>query len=489
MSIRFTLKILKAALIASGYAILGATVLGTALYIHYLNARPALQVWHEAPLAAEYTSRKAQRVADFDSYLRLEQELFTQLDREVYERVPASQQVALNRYHRGSLSDPRNMARNWNRSFEMPADHPAGGALLIHGMSDSPYSMRPLAQWLHQQGFWVVALRLPGHGTAPVGLTRATAEDFFSAVLIGVRRVRDSIGPEAPFYIAGYSTGAALAVDYSLSVLESEGGTLPKGLILISPAIGVSPVAALAVWQARLSAIPGLEKLAWNSILLEYDPYKYNSFAVNAGDQVYRLTEDITRRLARLDKGGGVTGFPRVLALQSVADATVSTDAVVSRFLSRLAPEGHELVLFDVNETAEAEQLLQTDPEAVIDRLLAQETLPFGLTVVGNSDRDDDTVVARHKPALSRKVEENPTGLRWPSGVYSLSHVALPFPPDDPVYGQRNDPRNRLIELGGIELRGERGWLSVPAADLTRLRYNPFYAYMIQQIGEFIAGH
>ena len=64
--------------------------------------------------------------------------------------------------------------------------------------------------------------------------------------------------------------------------------------------IGVSGVAALAVWQSRLSVIPGLEKLAWESIGPEFDPYKYNSFTINAAVQVRRLTVSMA---AAVDSG------------------------------------------------------------------------------------------------------------------------------------------------------------------------------------------
>ena len=41
---------------------------------------------------------------------------------------------------------------------------------------------------------------------------------------------------------------------------------------------------------------------------------------------------------------------------------------------------------------------------------------------------------------------------RWPRGMLSLSHVALPFPPDDPLYGaQRPADRNELF-LGDIPI-------------------------------------
>jgi hypothetical protein len=46
-------------------------------------------------------------------------------------------------------------------------------------------------------------------------------------------------------------------------------------MVLLSPEIGVIPLAALAIWQARLGHLLGLQKLEWNSILPEYEPYKY----------------------------------------------------------------------------------------------------------------------------------------------------------------------------------------------------------------------
>ena len=61
---------------------------------------------------------------------------------------------------------------------------------------------------------------------------------------------------------------------------------------------------------------------------------------------------------------------------------------------------------------------------------------------------------------------------------FSLSHVALPFPPDDPLYG-RHPPENKgELFLGTQALQGERGVLRVPDNFLLRLRHNPFYEYL-----------
>ena len=71
--------------------------------------------------------------------------------------------------------------------------------------------------------------------------------------------------------------------------------------------------------------------------------------------------------------------------------------------------------------------------------------------------------------------------------MYSLTHVALPFRADDPVYGATRPDRQALIFLGKVELFGERGVLDIPAGDFTRLRYNPFFPYVESRINEYLA--
>ena len=73
----------------------------------------------------------------------------------------------------------------------------------------------------------------------------------------------------------------------------------------------------------------------------------------------------------------------------------------------------------------------------------------------------------------------------WPRGVYSLSHVAVPFAPDDPVYGSSGDARKNDYDglpLGALQPRGETRVLTVPLSELMRLRHNPFYAYVEQRV-------
>jgi len=74
----------------------------------------------------------------------------------------------------------------------------------------------------------------------------------------------------------------------------------------------------------------------------------------------------------------------------------------------------------------------------------------------------------------------------WPSHVYSLSHVALPFPATDSLYGSAPE-NDEGLHIGQLETKGEKGIFNISASDMLRLRYNPFYSNMQQQIIGFLA--
>lgn len=96
--------------------------------------------------------------------------------------------------------------------------------------------------------------------------------------------------------------------------------------------------------------------------------------------------------------------------------------------------------------------------------------------------RRPETLASADQPEHIR-----PLGIDYPKEIYSLSHVALPFPMDDPLYGMAARPQQREqygINLGGLALRGERGVLIVNPGALTRTSSNPFYPYLQQRVME-----
>ncbi len=468
---------------ALAYSTVGAAVVLIIVFVVYLDGRTDLNIWHLTDLDEEFTAGSG--VETFADYLALEERLFRQLDDLIYAKMPAAQGSTIKRYSRGSLSDPQRWKPNWNRSFELPAESPKASVLLLHGMSDSPYSLRQLGERLNAAGAHVLGLRMPGHGTIPSGLLEITWQDMATAVRLAVRHLAEQNG-DRPIYIIGYSTGAALAVHYALNALEDE--TLPRveRIAVLSPAIGVSSVAVFAVWQARLGHLLGLDKLAWNSILPEYDPFKYGSFAVNAGDVVYQLTNEIQQRISALSEADKLEGFPPILAFSSIVDATVSTLALVQGLFDRLPAGGHELVLFDINRMAEMGPIMKWDPTAITQALQEKTDRAFTLNIVTNETEESQAVISVSKRPEVNIPSESSLGLSWPDGIYSLAHVALPFPPGDPVYGGVSADKSPGIHLGDIALRGERGVLQISAAEMLRLRWNPFYPYVEERVLDFI---
>jgi alpha-beta hydrolase superfamily lysophospholipase len=271
-----------------------------------------LEPWHTVRLTREYSAASAGEIRSFADYLKLEDELFAELDRKVYAQVGTGPGYELMRYSAGSASDPRDDRPNWNRSFELTPEEPVGGVLLLHGMSDSPYSLRALAKTLAERGYRVVSLRLPGHGTAPSRLKYVTTRDLGPAVSLAMAHLRDALGGSA--------------------------SPVPASLVLISPAIRVHGAAALASFKDAISIVPGLGSLAWLNFAPEFEPYRYHSFATNTGDVVHRLTRSVDARIAARTRAEKTAPLPPILVFKSAVDSTVTTETVVDHLLARLAP-------------------------------------------------------------------------------------------------------------------------------------------------------
>jgi alpha-beta hydrolase superfamily lysophospholipase len=467
------------------YGLVGAVLMLIALVVVVLDRRPDLEPWHTVHLDEEFTAGGP--VQSFDEYLALEDRLFAQLDDEVYATVPADKKTEINRYHRGSKADPGQWPTNWNRTFQLSAADPRAGVLMLHGMSDSPYSMRSLGQSLHAHGATVIGMRVPGHGTAPSGLLRVRWEDMAAAVELAMKHLHEELG-DRPLYIVGYSNGGALSVLYTLSTLADTSLPPVQGVVLMSPEIGVTKLAALAAWQERLGRLLGKRKLSWNSIRPEYDPFQYKSFALNAGKQAYRITGEIQAQITELAEHGHLDRFPPLLAFQSVVDSTVSAPALVTGLFERLPAGDRELVLFDLNLVAAMEDVLKNDARPEVDRLFARTDPPFAITLIMNESEASRQVVARRRGADGAPITESPLDLAWPRDMYSLAHIALPFPPDDPVYGGPEAKGSSPgIQLGNVVLRGEHGVLQVAPADLLRVHWNPFHSYVERRMLEFMS--
>jgi hypothetical protein len=130
--------------------------------------------------------------------------------------------------------------------------------------------------------------------------------------------------------------------------------------------------------------------------------------------------------------------------------------------------------------------LLLQGTGSLTQRLLDMPQRPFALTVIANAGADTLAVHELQASASAGRLEARALEYAWPPTVFSLSHVALPFPPDDPLYGYAAPQVATHVQLGRLEARGENGVLAIPTWMLTRLRSNPFYPYLAERVWTFV---
>jgi alpha-beta hydrolase superfamily lysophospholipase len=471
-----------------------AVVLVALLFVAFIGVRiydsqrgAPLEPWHTY-IPHELSASELDK-SDWSGYLKAENEIFDSLRTNVTQKLSKEEQVPVNRYFAGSPIYPGNFAQDWNRSYILQPDGPPRGAVvLLHGLTDSPYSLRHIARRYRELGFVAVAIRLPAHGTVPAALTKIEWEDWAAATRLAVRAARALSGPETPLHVVGFSNGGALAIKYALDALDDPKLAKPDRLILLSPMVGITSFARFAGLAGLPAMLPAFAKAAWIVVLPEFNPFKYNSFPINGARQSHRVTQAIQSRLAQYARDGRLARVPPMITFQSVIDFTVSTRAIVSALYANLPNNGSELVLFDLNQAAKFSPLLRS-ADTTLARILPPAPRQFRTTVVTNVGPGIGETVARVTEAGETTETVIPLGLRYPADVFSLSHVALPFPMNDSLYGL--EPENDTefgLNLGAMAARGERGALIVSMDSLLRVSANPFFPYVMKRIEEGIPG-
>ena len=168
-----------------------------------------------------------------------------------------------------------------------PFTHAGGstGALLCHGFTGSPQSLRPWAEYLAEAGLSVWLPRLPGHGTTWQDMARTRWEDWYAEV----DRAFDELRAHSDeIFVMGLSMGGCLA----LRLAERRGPSV-SGLVLVNPSLtGDTPLLKLA--PALKLVVPSLKGIASDikkegSSELGYDrvPVK----AVDSLRQLWRITQ------------------------------------------------------------------------------------------------------------------------------------------------------------------------------------------------------
>jgi carboxylesterase len=137
-------------------------------------------------------------------------------------------------------------------SYEHDASD-APGALVIHGFTGNPGSMRGLAEALGTAGFHVEMPRLPGHGTALEEMLTTTWSDWLGEAEAAYRRLTHRANRVV---VAGLSMGGALTLRIGADHPEV------AGLICINPATQPQAPEVLEMLRGMLEAgtdvMPGI---------------------------------------------------------------------------------------------------------------------------------------------------------------------------------------------------------------------------------------
>ena len=251
---------------------------------------------------------------------------------------------------------------NWNRSFVlMPDGAPRGAVVLLHGLTDSPYSLRHIAARYREQGFVAVAIRLPGHGTVPAGLTTVRDEDWRAATRLAVRTAR-ALAKTGPLHIVGYSNGGALALNTRSTRSRTTNSRAPDQLVLISPMIGITSFARFAGVLGWPAVFPAVREGRVARRAARVQPVQVQLVPVNAARQSSQVANGVREQLLELAADGRLaqtTADPHVPVRARFDRARRS--AVIDTLYVHLPQNGSELVLFDRNRNAEVRALMRPE--------------------------------------------------------------------------------------------------------------------------------
>lgn len=103
--------------------------------------------------------------------------------------------------------------------------------------------------------------------------------------------------------------------------------------------------------------------------------------------------------------------------------------------------------------------------------------LTHTLTKLTNRESSTSLIAAHTREPGGAAMVETPLDRAWPEGVFSLGHVAVPFPVDDPLYGSSPSvPPAFGLHIGSLHPVGEKRVLKIPPAQLIRIRHNPLHS-------------
>lgn len=305
--------------------------------------------------------------------------------------------------------------------------------MFIHGLFDSPFTLRDMANQLRSEGALCRSVLLPGHGTKPADLLQVNYHDWLNTVKYGVASLKNEV---EQIFLVGYSTGAALAIHQAIHDPDI------KGLVLIAPVMKVKwSVNLIMGWRRFIKFI--MKRKPWAYYEDEIDYVKYHSIAFHPVTQVHQLTQVIDELN---------TNHPiktKLLMILSEDDETISSSAAMEFFTQIKNPENKAIYY-------------TTQPD----------------------QKRGERIIGRSSVHSSLHIK-------------NFSHIASVFSPNNLHYGKQGDyihaSHNKTKEYiyGGYnrlvaKISGLLYEMGLTRRKHRELTYNPDFNFMMETVSDFI---
>jgi len=237
--------------------------------------------------------------------------------------------------NRDFISDDHQKELGMNMPFELkPTQQTDKAILLVHGLSDSPFSFSDLANSLVKQGFYVQVLLLPGHGSKPDDMMLTGYQDWQNIVDHYAGLLKQEYGQ---VWLGGFSTGGNLVTIHALDQGDIE------GLLLFSPGFqSVTP---------KLEKFTPLLAAFWDGYKTEETNLtRYNSAPLNGAIAYSRSASILRQRLKEVQ-----VKIPTLISI-SEADSIIDANAVKRLFKTRFNNPKNQLIWYG-KETAQSIQI------------------------------------------------------------------------------------------------------------------------------------
>src|SRR3989338_1952408 len=178
------------------------------------------------------------------------------------------------------------------------------GVLLIHGLGASPNEMRELGNFLYENGFTVLGVRLNGHGDGFEYLESSNWQNWYQDVEYSYT-VLEHLSDE--IYVVGISTGATLG----LMLAENKEF---KGLVTIAPAI------IMKDWKLNFISLIKYFVKSQKRTLSEEEKETYNEFLPTK-------TLEQLMKLIKIDKTSLNKVNEPILIIQATNDPRVKKES------------------------------------------------------------------------------------------------------------------------------------------------------------------